>query len=309
MILSSLLVLFWTVFAPVLAAPTTIVGQWTLSGLRRSCSPTDNKCEYNFSLDEHTGPENVMICTFTVDGTAESDFGSKACSNNPRLHVQAGWNKTGAPEDVFMTLVVTDMQLSADSFFGYKETDFGELGIVMQSITRPAYSIGTFGPDPAESGAESDLASGSDNDDDDEDDSDDDIVKRRDYEDEDGWIVVEARQTRDLGKVQISDLRRTWDEEDKAIFTSFMISTTDGDSVRCELRITDTEPEGSWYSRGPCDKFTISWGYNDFADSAVMTVCNSNTGMAAFVGFDGVSDLDKTYAPSRWEPYHIAGCK
>jgi len=37
-----------------------------------------------------------------------------------------------------------------------------------------------------------------------------------------------------------------WDAESKTIFTSFEISTTQGDSVRCELRITDTEPKDSW---------------------------------------------------------------
>jgi hypothetical protein len=31
--------------------------------------------------------------------------------------------------------------------------------------------------------------------------------------------------------------------------------------------------------------------------------------MVAFFGFNDVSDFDKTYAPSRWEPYHLTGCR
>jgi hypothetical protein len=42
-----------------------------------------------------------------------------------------------------------------------------------------------------------------------------------------------------------------WDDEADTLFTSFQISTTEGDSVRCELRITDTEPEKSWVSYLP----------------------------------------------------------
>ena len=57
-----------------------------------------------------------------------------------------------------------------------------------------------------------------------------------------------------------------------AMFVSFYINGESGLLANCELRIPDSDPHQSWFGRG-CDAFTISWGYKDDTDGAVMTVC------------------------------------
>ncbi|KAK0619288.1 hypothetical protein B0T14DRAFT_566167 [Immersiella caudata] len=290
------LLLYSTLLTPILALPATIVGHWTLKGLRRTCSSIDNMCEMSFILDENRGHDGVVACAFKYVGGAETDFGSLPC--NDRVLVQGGWNTTaGTPEESFLTLVVTDKKIDAYGFFGAREQDFDQNGMVLIAVTRPAYRVGQFGPEPVgnepESWSESESGSDGGSDEDGDSDSDEERRVRR----------------QDSVLVQVSDLRRTWDDQGDVLFTSFDISTSEGDSVRCELRITGPEPEKSWYSRGPCEMFTISWGYDEMADSAVMSVCNYLTGNVAFIGFNGVSDFDKTYGPSRWEPSKPMGCK
>jgi hypothetical protein len=187
-----LLALSWTTSTPVLTHPTTVVGHWTINGLTRICSPADQQCKYSFGLDEHTGRANMANCRLTVAGNPESDFPSMHCDE--RFLVQGGWNVTGGPDDHFITVVVTDLSMPAYAFFSFREKDFNENGVAESSMTRPAYTVGDFGPGPAESAEQWDESDSDGDDGDDDDDSDDEsLVKRQDG---------------DLGKMQISQLRR-----------------------------------------------------------------------------------------------------
>jgi hypothetical protein len=184
--------LYSTLLTPILALPTTIVGQWTLTSVHRACSPTDNRCTMSFGLDENRGPQDKVSCYFDYEGNAESDFGSRPCNN--RFLVQGGWNTTaGKPEESFLTIVITDKQINAYGFFGVREQEFDEVGMVNTPITRPAYTIGEFGPELEGSGQDSSHVDyDGDWDSDEDSDSDEErLVKRQ-----------------EPALVQVSDLRR-----------------------------------------------------------------------------------------------------
>jgi hypothetical protein len=191
------LLLYSTLLTPILALPTTIIGQWTLAGVRRTCSPTENRCTMAFSLDENRGPEDKVSCVFDFEGHAESDFGSRPCGD--RFLVQGGWNTTaGKPEESFLTLVVTDKKINAYGFFGVREQEFGQFGMVNTPITRPAYTVGEFGLEPEGSDwdsnpdSEVDYDSDWDNDEDSDSGSDEERLAKR----------------QDPTLVQVSNLRR-----------------------------------------------------------------------------------------------------
>ena len=252
------------------AAPAHIIGYWTLYGFSRRCSPTDNQCDYTFDLtqDESGASQparrqaeggrsgkNYTQCAFAVTGGSETDFANVRCAPPSRLAVNGGWDRTsGDNSKNFLTLVVTDLSLNAYAFFSSREDEFiDDTGVVAATPTRPAYLVGTF-----------DVATAA-------------------------VAVVVERDLGALQRLQIARLHRcepplpppfgwcsdcavVWQPEMKAMFISFFINGDDGSIARCELRITNTDPKGSWYGKG-CAGFTVSWGYKDDTDGAVMTVC------------------------------------
>jgi len=181
MIPSRLLTL-WALVSPVFA--DEIVGFWTLYSFRRSCSPADGQCQYSFGLTENSDSGGDIDCFLTVKGTPQSDFTSQYCDQ--RFVVNGGWNVTGDPNETFITVVVTDLEADAYAFFSFRETEFSEFGIIMDSPTRPAYAVGSLG---------SLGPQGSQEDEDDDDDGDEDVL-------------VVRQDPGDLGKMQISQLRR-----------------------------------------------------------------------------------------------------
>lgn len=53
----------------------------------------------------------------------------------------------------------------------------------------------------------------------------------------------------------------------------FAIADSDGGHAYCALVVRGTNPRASWYGQRCESGFTVSWGYNNASDSAVMTVC------------------------------------
>ncbi|KAK0719952.1 hypothetical protein B0H67DRAFT_171375 [Lasiosphaeris hirsuta] len=152
-----LVALIWALLGlEVLAAPTQsqVAGSWTMNGFYRSCSSVDNMCSYAFEVDENTGLNTDRVaCFIDVTGPEETDFFNQPC--NPRFVVNAGWDKsqndgpgngTGAstPKS-FVTIVVTDLALSAYAFFGYREDQIGDFKTEAPKLTSPAFPVGTFG--------------------------------------------------------------------------------------------------------------------------------------------------------------------
>ncbi|RFU24035.1 hypothetical protein B7463_g12301, partial [Scytalidium lignicola] len=66
-------------------------------------------------------------------------------------------------------------------------------------------------------------------------------------------------------------------------------SNTSPQDIDCTITIPVDQP--SWYAV-PCDgEWAISWGYNQGADSAVMTVLNHQLQQDAWFGYDHVSAI------------------
>ncbi|KAK3685425.1 hypothetical protein B0T22DRAFT_537757 [Podospora appendiculata] len=236
---------------PGLAAPTKVVGSWTLSSFRRSCALDGSVCTYSFFIDENSGLENTAYCAFPVTGHNgvpgnHSDFTAMDCDQSgtyDRFKVNGGWDPAG-----FATIVVTDTQLDCYAFFGYAESELATRDVAAPK-TSPAFTVGTFD--------DNDIALAK-------------LAARQDYQ------------------AQVLNLVRSWNPETKTISMTFTIDEGNGLRERCQLNIDNADPKGYFWSV-PCGTgYTISWGYKEDTDGAVMTVCVPGKRNAWF-GWDGIN--------------------
>ncbi|KAK1756893.1 hypothetical protein QBC47DRAFT_412251 [Echria macrotheca] len=302
------------------SATPIILGNWTLSSLSRSCSPTDNECHYAFDLHEVPSPSSppssspsqpttFLSCFLRVNGSSQDDFPQTKCdpefeTDSDRLSVSGGWSGRGQ-QDAFVTVVVTDATWGAYAFFGFSEAEFGEMGIVERSMTSPAFEVGSLtgrrrpfglsGGDRVSVERQAWMGSGVDGM----------GMEKRGEERRDGGGG-------EGGSLQILRLRKYFEQDQKATYLSFLVSSSLPSSqtqnpTTCELRIPNTAPNSSWYGL-VCDPYSISWGYESATDGAIMTVCDASTGMDAFFGFDHVNQGDSVVlGDSGWEPLHDTG--
>lgn len=53
----------------------------------------------------------------------------------------------------------------------------------------------------------------------------------------------------------------------------FTLADSERGEKHCSLAIPSMDVKASWYAQRCGDELTVSWGYDDDTDSAVMTIC------------------------------------
>ncbi len=100
--------------ATALAAPTPApesismmaqTPQWTITEMRRNCTPDDVSCIWSFNIDTHTAPP--MPCSFEVKGSPASrtSTSGKKCG---AYTVNAGWDGSFGEGEGFTVMTVVD---------------------------------------------------------------------------------------------------------------------------------------------------------------------------------------------------------
>ncbi|KAL1839575.1 hypothetical protein VTJ49DRAFT_1396 [Mycothermus thermophilus] len=161
--------------------------------------------------------------------------------------------------------------------------------------------------------------------------SDDAVVLRR-IRHGDDWIGLETRsptgpdtQIKDIVpgmQWQIKGLRRLpMGHATNTIATTLttwwhciILNLSTNEQTLCDVLTKGLDPVGSFYGercgREPYDEswpFKLSLGYNEESDSAVLTVCFTPNGTAAWFGYEHVS-RQNVLGDSRPEPVVLTGC-
>ncbi|KAK4032738.1 hypothetical protein C8A01DRAFT_40827 [Parachaetomium inaequale] len=276
---------------------------------------------------------------------SKTDFSSIPCGGTSRTTGQqqryalnGGWSDGDVKGGGFLTLVPTDLVRKECAFFGYGE---GELagGRVVGEREGEVYPVGGFG-------SSSSLGSRSDSDSDadgigsglgaggvgvgGESNGERSVrvgegmrgVRMVDMKTvlEGGLANMDGGKIERVGKRGAAGDRSQWQIKGLTRYPDIGANTTKwqftvvdgaGKETHCSLAAPTSDPVGSFYGI-PCGtdadaNFKASWGYNDDADSAVMTVCFTPNGTDAWFGFEQVSH-NQWLGDSKKEPVYYTGC-
>ncbi|KAK3308894.1 uncharacterized protein B0T15DRAFT_122038 [Chaetomium strumarium] len=288
-------------------ASAEVLGSYTIPTFARNC--TADACTYRLALEvaynnstEVDATENDQTnCTFTVRAVSPllaaniTNFKNVTCDEDERYRFNGGFNVTGG----FLTLVPTDTVAGTYAFFGYSDSEMeaGEVG----PRTVDAYRVGTFGDDEWDDGQLGFAAS------DGREVKEVAVMKR-------GAGVVGAAEEDPESWWEVRRLTRTpviQSNTTKTEMVEFSIADVDaGTQTNCTVNLLNQGLTASWYGK-PCGldfRWSISWGYNSDADSAVMTVCYVSNGTAAWFGYEKISNTT-SFGDSVKEPVWKTGCR
>ncbi|KAK3326469.1 hypothetical protein B0H66DRAFT_600589 [Apodospora peruviana] len=228
-----------------------IVGHWSLSEFHRECSQDDNICKYEFNIDENNTGADGYACAFSVKGADDRPAGETDFHDKPCEQMSDRFRVNGGWDGRgFMTIVVTDVSLNALAFYGYTVDEL-EAGPITKDS--PAYVVGTLANEASTE-----------------------IITRSSEPEEETW--------------QILEMSRNYDPVERSTHLDFTISLANGSEQHCDIDIPDTDNDATFWAQ-PCgNDFTVSWGYKEEADGAVMTVCNPGKKQNAWFGWDRISN-------------------